>query len=364
MARDSIRVLHVGLSANMGGIENVVRSWNSLLPNNIKFDFINNGSGLLAYQGEFVDKGAKIYDIVPRNKNPWKSYRQLRQIIIENQYDYIHHHMMSYSWTEPLLLAQQIGSTKAIAHSHCVGAENLDLKYRILDHIGRKRLERREYYKIACGNAAGLDMFRTDNFVVIKNGVEFSKCQFSEMNRLLIRHQYLIPDGTFVVGHVGRSGIEKNYPFIIQLFCDLLKQRADTVLMLIGNVNDDISIQKLVHEKGIQDRVIFTGVIPDLKMYYSAMDVFILPSLSEGVSVAQLEAQVSGLECLVSEFVSSDADISGNVNYISVSDTRDWVEKLMRINNHNRDISSLNIDYSYDLKETAQNMFGFYEAHM
>ena len=134
--------------------------------------------------------------------------------------------------------------------------------------------------------------------------------------------------------------------------------------MLIGNVNDDISIQKLVHEKGIQDRVIFTGVIPDLKMYYSAMDVFILPSLSEGVSVAQLEAQVSGLECLVSEFVSSDADISGNVNYISVSDTRDWVEKLMRINNHNRDISSLNIDYSYDLKETAQNMFGFYEAHM
>ena len=105
--------------------------------------------------------------------------------------------------------------------------------------------------------------------------------------------------------------------------------------MLIGNVNDDISIQKLVHEKGIQDRVIFTGVIPDLKMYYSAMDVFILPSLSEGVSVAQLEAQVSGLECLVSEFVSSDADISGNVNYISVSDTRDWVEKLMRINNHN-----------------------------
>lgn len=364
MKNKIIRVLHVGLSSNLGGIENVVRSWNSVLPNNVRFDFINNGIEPIAFQNEFEVNGANVYKIPSRKKNILASTAQLKKIINEGKYDYVHHHMMSFSWPQPLLLAQDSKITKAIAHSHTAGSNDLSLKYRVLDMYGRFRLERKPYFKIACGENAGVDMFHTNDFFVIQNGVDFSKCVFNREKRKEIREKYNISKDCYVIGHVGRSGNAKNYPFIIELFADLLNQKPDSVLLLIGNVSDDGMIRDYARKKGVENKIIFTGVLSDLKSYYSAMDVFILPSLYEGVSVAMIEAQVSGLECIVSKFVPKDADISGNVRYISVSNTKEGVKELLNIHKQDRNIEKLNIDYSFDLENTAKRMFEFYESHL
>lgn len=359
-----IKVLHIGLSSNLGGIENVVRSWNSMLPSNIKFDFINNGHEEIAFQNEFEENGATVYKISSRKDNPFASNNQLRKIIYENEYDYVQHHMMSFSWPQPLLITQKSKKTKAIAHSHTAGSGNLSLKYRVLDAYGRYRLEKNPYYKLACGEKAGIDMFHASDFVVLQNGVDFSRCMFNKEDRYKIRKRYNIPEETYVVGHVGRSGNAKNYPFIIDLFSDLVSQKPDSVLLLIGNVRDDERVRDYIRAKGVEDKVIFTGVLSDLKGYYSAMDVFILPSLYEGVSVAMIEAQVSGLECIVSEFVPKDADISGKVRYISVSNTTAGVKELLDVRKQDRSYENLNVDCSYDLKNTANKMFKFYEDHL
>ena len=207
-------------------------------------------------------------------------------------------------------------------------------------------------------------MFHASDFVVMQNGVDFSRCMFNKEDRYKIRKRYNIPEETYVVGHVGRSGNAKNYPFIIDLFSDLVSQKPDSVLLLIGNVRDDERVRDYIRAKGVEDKVIFTGVLSDLKGYYSAMDVFILPSLYEGVSVAMIEAQVSGLECIVSEFVPKDADISGKVRYISVSNTTAGVKELLDVRKQDRSYENLNVDCSYDLKNTANKMFKFYEDHL
>lgn len=359
-----IKVLHVGLSSNCGGIENVVRSWNSILPENIRFDFINNGVEDIAYHEEFEKKGGTIYQITSRSQNPYKSYTQLYNIIKKNNYDFVHHHMMSLSWPEPLLIAQNIKGTVPIAHSHCVGSKDLSVKYKLLDCYGRMRLNKKNYYKIACGEAAGKDMFLSDDFIVIQNGIDFSQCRFSQKSRYSIRKKYKISDGTFLIGHVGRMSAQKNYPFILNLFMDFLKSCPNSKLLLIGNVCNDANIIKIVNDNGIANKVIFAGTLTDCKAYYSAMDVFLLPSLFEGVSVAMIEAQVSGLPCIVSNFVSKDADISGNVRYIPIDNTKQGILELLNITLKNRELEKLDLDDSFDLKKTANKMFEFYKTHL
>lgn len=254
-----IKVLHVGLSANPGGIENIVKSWDDLLPDNIKFDFINNADEPLAFQKQFEGNGATIYRIISRKEDYFRSCQEIKNIIRDGKYDYVQHHMMSFSWPQPLLYAQRTYGTQPIAHSHTAGSKDLSLKYRVLDGYGRWAVGRRPYLRVACGAHSGEDMFHTRQVTVIKNGVDFNKCAFSQEARIAIRKQYNISNDAFVVGHVGRSGNVKNYPFIIHMFCNLIKERPDSILMLIGNVQDDECVRTLVRENRIEDKVIFTG---------------------------------------------------------------------------------------------------------
>lgn len=364
MEKGKIKVLQVGLGPNMGGIENVVRSWNRNLPDDISFDFLNIEDVPLAFEDEFRAEGGKVLKVTHRKKNPLKSYNELKNIIREGGYDYVHVHMMSWAWYEPLLIASSFSHVRAIAHSHTAGSGFLSFKDRILDSVGRRKMKGKDYFRLACGEAAGKDMFRGENFKVVMNGVDFERCAFSSFERDRIREQLNLSDDAFVIGHVGRNSRAKNYPFVIPLFADFAEKRPGSRLLLIGDVKDSLEIRTLVKEKGIGDKVIFTGMLPELQKYYSAMDVFILPSLYEGVSVSMIEAQVSGLECIVSEFVSQDADISGNVKYIPIDSTENGVRELLDVKKSGRDISNLTLDHSFDIKNTSREIFDFYRENL
>lgn len=359
-----IKVLQVGLSSNSGGIENVVHSWNDLLPNNIQFDFINIENKPIAFQKEFIEKGSKVFNITPRKVNAIKSFEELEQIIKTGHYDYIHQHMMSYAWSEPLLAGAKCSHAKLIAHSHTAGSNFLSAKDRLLDFIGRRRLTQVQYFKIACGESSGLDMFHSNDYTVIHNGVDFKKSCFSADNRLFIRNQYGLKDSDFLIGHVGRSSKAKNYPYIIKLFKEFKTKNPNAYLMLIGDVENDKDVKRLVAGNNLMSSVIFTGILPNLSPYYSAMDVFILPSLYEGVSVSLIEAQLSGLICIVSENVSKESDISGNIRYISLENLDEGVKELGKVNKFDRSFSKLKIDSSYDIRNTSRQMFDFYESHL
>lgn len=364
MYNREIKILHIGLSSNMGGIENVVKSWNSKLPENIQFDFVNVENSPIAFQDEFIENGSKIFSVTSRKSNPFKSYKQLERLIKVNEYDYVQHHMMSFSWPDPILIAQRNIKTQAIAHCHTAGSKSMNLKYKALDFLGHKRISRNDYLRIACGDTAGKNMFGGEAFTVIPNGVDFSKCHFSIQNRIKIRKKYNISSNTYVIGHVGRSNPVKNYPFILKLFSELLKTTLDVKLLLIGDVSEDSNIKRLIEFYGIKDKVVLTGVLNDIKEYYSAMDVFILPSFYEGVSVAMIEAQAAGLPCIVSEFVAKDADISNNVSYISIDNVNEGVNIVMSKLREKKNREVIEIDNTFDLENTSKKMFEFYEQHL
>lgn len=359
-----IKVLQVGLSSNKGGIENVVHSWINLLPSNIQFDFINIENSPIAFQDEFIEKGSKIFNITPRRVNAFKSFSELKEIIKDGNYDYVHQHMMSYAWPEPIIAGASCNKPKLIAHSHTAGSGFLSTKDKLLDYIGRKKLAKVQYFKIACGEVAGLDMFHSNVYTIIHNGVDFKKNCFSDDNRLFIRNQYGIKDSDFLIGHVGRSSKAKNYPYIIKLFKEFKSKNPNSYLMLIGDVENDNDVKRLVVENNLISSVIFTGVLSNLSLYYSAMDVFILPSLYEGVSVSLIEAQLSGLICIVSENVSKESDISGNVRYVSLKSLDEGIKEIGRVNKIDRSFSKLKIDSSYDIRNTSKQMFDFYESHL
>ena len=201
-----IKVLHVGLSDNVGGIETVVHSWHNFLPDDINFDFINVGKNKLAFEDDFVKKGSTVYRIPSRKENPLRSRKELKRILAENDYTYLHFHAMSLSFPEPALLAAKSGKTIPIIHSHMVNnpdLSNLSAKYRILHLIGKERLKHIEFLRLACGEQAGLSMFQCDDFKVIYNGIELGLFAFDPIRRENIRFKYGINESTFLIGHVG-----------------------------------------------------------------------------------------------------------------------------------------------------------------
>ena len=301
-----IKILHVGLSSNAGGIENVVHSWAVYLPDDIHFDFVNVENKPLAFEEDFKKQGSQIYKIPSRRHDPAGSYKALQEIVRDGQYDYVHFHAMSLSWPEPVLAASAAPGTQAIVHSHMVVDKNMSRKYRMLHKIGAARLAGKDFYCLACGTDAGRTMFGKREFTVIENGIDLKTHGFTAEDRDRIRKELGITPEQKLIGHVGRSGAQKNYPFLIDSFARLHKQHPETRLLLLGNVDKDPEVQGHIRRHKLENAVYCPGYVSSTSPYYSAMDVFFFPSIYEGLSVALIEAQAAGLPCVVSTNIAEE----------------------------------------------------------
>lgn len=359
---DIIKVLHVGLSSNIGGIETVVRSWHKELPSDITFDFINNGYSSLAFENEFLDSGSRIFKIPSRKANYIESYYAVKKIIEKGKYDYLHFHAMSLSWPEPVLIASNDMYTQAIIHSHIVVDNNISLKYKILHNIGKFRLSNKKYYKIACGENAGKSMFKSKDFIIIPNGIDQDKFRYSKEKRNRIRSLYNIPLNALVIGHVGRPGPQKNYSFIFETFENIVQKHGNTYLLLIGNIKNDKEILSLHEKSKYQHNIIFAGFQCDCSDFYSAMDVFFFPSLYEGFSVSLIEAQSSGLPCVVGN-ISKESKMSDFFSFINVKSKNDAINEIEKYLFRRIDRENVQIDSNYHIRNTSKKLFDFYREH-
>lgn len=360
-----IRVLHIGLSDNVGGIETVVHSWLKYKPEWLHFDFVQIGEKRIAFENDFMDSGSKIYKITPRSINVLKSNTDLKRIINSNEYDYVHHHMMSYSWPETVLVTNKYSNSKMILHAHTVISNQFSIKTKILHMIGKIRLLKQPFLEIACSEEAGKAMFHEDGFKVVRNGIDFSERRFDKSERDIVRINLGYNESDIVIGHVGRSSFEKNYPHLLESFKILNRRNKNTKLLLIGDIIEDDDIQRLIDNLGIRDATICTGKVENTVPYYSAMDLFFLPSIIEGVSVSLLEAQASGLPCVISENVSKEAVISGLCQFTKIDDptkTADFIISALKNSRKNR--SAIEFDTKYDLKITSKELFEFYQYNL
>ena len=310
-----MKILQVGLGNNPGGMEAFVMNYfRELAKQGITFDFVCMYDKI-AYEEEIRRLGGRVF-YVPNVKKDYFGYVKAFQGLLQReQYDIIHVNMLSAANIEPLRLAKKVGSGKVIAHSHNASAPGTLRK--ILDRLNRPKLNRYADQKFACSETAGRWLFgrgvyEAGNVTLVSNAIDTKKYSFSLENREEMRDILGIGNG-ILVGHVGRFQIQKNHEAIARIFYEVQKKQPEARLCLIG----DGELKEQIHEKfreyGILDKVIFAGVCPDVERYLSAMDVFLFPSLFEGLPFTLLEAQANGLPCVVSDRITEEAVITEKI---------------------------------------------------
>lgn len=366
MSVSKVKVLHLGLCPNRGGIESIVYSWwKHIEQESIHFDFINVYHEKIAFENEFRESGSQVFYIPARKENPKKHREELKRIIIEGKYDFVHCHVMSLSEPEPVEICSELSHTKVIIHSHTVAKlGNMGLKRKVLHTYGSIRLKGYDYLKIACGYEAGKEMFRSDDFTVVENGIDIDRYKYTVEKRNRFREKYGIPEDAIVIGHVGRPDKAKNYPFLIETYALLKKKVSDAILLLIGDVNNDKEIKSLLEKYKVVSSTVLTGKISSTEDCYSAMDVFFLPSNYEGISVSMIEAQASGVQCVVSENIAHESAVSDHVSFMPIDNAESMVKEIMEYLKPYNDLrGSRIIKPNYDIRVSASKLAQYYYEH-
>ena len=276
-------------------------------------------------------KGGKIYALdlpFAPGKSRNNIAAPLRAFLREHHYDVIHIHSGSISVLAVIAsVADKAGVQKVIVHSHC-GGDHDSMKHKILRWTASAMMSRHVDRYCACSQEAADWKFEkkyASQALIIKNGVDTQRFQFDSVRRDLMRERLGVQQ-RFVIGHVGRFTREKNQKFLISVFLQIARMEPEAVLLFVGDGEERESAEELVRSNGLEDRVIFAGSVTNVENYLGAMDLFVFPSLFEGLGIAAIEAQCSGLPVIASDRIPRDIDL-GSVRFVPL-DEGCWVRAI------------------------------------
>ena len=214
----------------------------------------------------------------------------------------------------------------------------------------------------ACAQDAGLWMFGCDQFHVMNNAIDTKAYVVNKQIGKEVRQELQIPEGAFVVGHVGRFAPPKNHKFIVRVFAEVLKEKQNTFLLLVGDGELRGETEALTVELGIQDNVIFAGMRSDVNRMLQAMDVFLFPSVYEGLPVSIIEAQAAGLPCLISDKVPIECRKTDLVSQLYLNDSLSaWKDAVIDAGKVLKGDTSKEIaDAGFDICQNAKWLENFY----
>lgn len=356
-----IRILQVVTYMGRGGLETMLMNYYRHMDRSlVQFDFLTHRHDKADYDDEIERLGGKIYHL-PRLV-PWSpGYRHaLNQFFLAHpEYRIVHVHQDCLS-SVILKAAKKSGVPVRIAHSHS-SSQDKDIKYPI-KLFYKRFIPRYATQLFACGEDAGRWMFNGSDFKVLKNAIDVSSYKFQAERRALIRGSLGIPDNNLVIGHVGRFSYPKNHLYLLDVFASVHVKNPNTSLLLVGDGELRPQIEARIAEKNLQNNVILTGVKSDVWNYYQAMDVFLMPSLYEGLPVSVVEAQTAGLPCCVSSAVPHEAAITDLVQFRSLDDTPEewsnWVLQCAKCSR--RDMKQAIQRAGYDIAETSKWLENYY----
>ena len=314
-----------------GGSEQVVLNYCSRM-RDIHFDLIYQYEPNPQILERFNEAGINCIQIPDKIHHPLKHLWMMFDIFRKGHYDVVHCHLDWYMNSYVCFLAMLAGVEKRFAHHHQAYHPN-NLLLKLLCALLRIPCKLFATQWFACGRTAaingwGENAVKKDSVIILPNAVEPERFKFNESARQEIRSQYGFTDDDFVIGHVGRFFPEKNHEFIIRLFEKILRQRANSWLLLVGNGPLQQEIQDAVKKLGFGNRVIFAGLQKDVVPYYCAMDVLLLPSTREAFPMTLVEAQYNGLPCIVSDAVPKEVAIVDGVCSLPLDDVDSWCVKI------------------------------------
>lgn len=327
-----IRVLIVDGKLICGGVESFIMNiYRHIDRTKVQFDFLVHYQERFFYDDEVEKLGGKIHRLSFRNDGKFFKYKKdLKKFFTEHkEYQIVWGHMDGLA-SVYLKIAKQCGVKTTIAHSHITSAEK-SLKG-LIKRLLKGKTWKYADYRFACSTEAGRYLYGKHDFQFIPNAIDTSKFVFNEEKRQEIRKAYGWED-KFVIGHIGRFNEQKNHKFLVEIFDEFLKINPNGALCLCGDGELKDSIKEMVEQRGLTDKVVFTGNIPNVNEYYSAFDCFVMPSLYEGLPVSGIEAQTSGLKCLFADTITKETSlVEENVKFLSIQDTAKVWAKIISVN--------------------------------
>lgn len=344
------------------GITNVICNLVSKMPvEDVSFDLVAINEPNNEYKTLFKQHHGDVYVIPNRLHNPIAYYKKLTKLIEKRKYDVVHVHGNSHIMAIEMLAAKNAGCKVRIAHSH-----NTTCKFKGLNRLLSPLFFATCNGRLACGEDAGKWLYGNRPYKIIKNGIDVEKFRFNQSNRNKIRKKLSVQDDEILIGHVGVFNDFKNQDFVVKVFNEFQKNHK-TKLIFIGDGERKQIIEKQVYDLGLEKTVIFTGSVPNVNEYLSAIDVIVMPSFHEGLPLTLIEEQANGLSCVVSDEITKDADLTGTVRYKSLTDPmKVWLSTIEKvINNINRtekSTDSINkiVDQGYSCETEANKVKDLY----
>lgn len=305
-----MKILQIGMGNVAGGLEAFVMNYYRVLVNmDVQFDFVCMYDKI-AYEDEIRRLGGRIY-YIPNVKKNYSGYvKALKRILKETDYDAVHVNMLSAANIVPLRIAHEMKVPKVIAHSHSSSCPGFIRK--TMDRWNRPKIARYATDRAACGEMAGRWLFgnkayESGQVVLVNNAIQADRFSFSTGDRESLRRE-MGWEGKTVIGHVGRFDIPKNHDRMIDILHQISSEDENVVLCMVGPKEGLYTqIREKTERNGLEDKAYFAGRQENIRRYLSAMDVFLFPSIFEGVPFALIEAQANGLACVMSDAVSEEA---------------------------------------------------------
>jgi glycosyltransferase involved in cell wall biosynthesis len=334
-----IRILHVLGSLNRGGVETwLMHMLRHLDKDRFHFDFLVHDDAPGAYDAEARYLGAQVIPCLG-HKFPLQYACNFREVLQHHKpYDVIHSHVNHYSGYV-LWLAYHLGVPRRIAHSHTdTFRKQIDSSpmRKVYFRLARSLIEKYSTTSIAISEKAAISLYgiewqKNKNSRLLYYGFDFTLYK-KPISTELVRSALEIPDHAYVIGHVGRFVEPKNHEFILEIARKVISRDENTFFLLVGDGPLRVHIQQKAIDWGISDKIIFPGVRTNIsELMLGAMDLFLLPSLYEGLGIVLVEAQAAGLPCLVSDVIPEEADVVPQlVKRLPLQDTAEqWATEVI-----------------------------------
>lgn len=347
-----------------GGVDRyLLNFWENVSGVDVQIDFLTN-----KIDEELRDK-LKIHQSqlfeTANLKHPILQYRQVCNILKQGNYDVVYFNISTAIECIAVIAAKHAKVNKRILHSHSSGNNcESSLKrfvYNFIHSICRLFLYRYATHYYGCSRKAGEWIFprrivRSDRFEVIYNAVERTRFEYDEQVRDEVREELKLKD-RLTVGNVAGFCYQKNHIFLLKIFAEVLKQRPDAVLILVGNGVQYEKIRQMVKKFHIEASVKFLGERSDVSRLYQAMDVFVLPSRFEGLPIVGVEAQVSGLPCIMSTAISREAAITRRCRFLELKAAPSvWADLIIQLSGERRKAEFLKKAENYDLDKQREQL--------
>lgn len=354
------RILCLVSGMDAGGAETfLMKLYRNIDRTLYQMDFAVNVKEPAFYDEEILSMGGKIHYIPQKTKDFMGFTKGLYKLVKEEQYQYVLRITSNSIGFYDLLVAKKAGAKVCAARSSN-SSDGGRVDVRVVNRLARLLFLRFVDVMIAPSDLAaeytfGKKQVKKGKVYFLKNAINLNEFSYSEKSREEVRSELGLSN-EFLLGHIGRFAEQKNHRFLIDIFEEVSKKIPEVKLLLVGTGELRKDIENYVKEKNLQNQVIFAGVRKDIAKVLSALDLFILPSLYEGMPNVIIEAQAAGLPCLIADTITREANLTRLVKYISLENVNDWTVEIDRVyaDKNKRDGQNEKMKNSgYDIKEVV-----------